>query len=1115
MTGIVGSSRTVNWRKNMDAFKKWVIDFAVRHYKLTTVIMVLLTLAAGAFFPLVKIDTDPENMLERSEPARVFHNETKRRFDLSDIVVLGVINERDPDGVFNPATLRRIYELTEFAKTLRWQDEEHPERTAGVIEVDMIAPSLVDHMSQGSPGTIRFDWLMSRPPQTRAEAVAVRDKALSNPLLKGQLVSEDGKAICIYLPLTDKLLSYRVYTELNRKIAELGGEETYHITGLPVAEGAIGVEMFSQMTVASSLAMLVIFSLLLLFFRKWRLIVLPMVIATVSIICAMGLMIACGFPVHILSSMLPIFLMSIAMVDSVHVLSEFFDVYTPEKGRKQTIQEVMNTLFTPMLYTSLTTAAGFLSLTLAPIPPARVFGGFLSIGVMVAWLATVMFVPAYVMMIPERKLANFGLAAQRGKGSNWLMRVLQAMGTLSYRQAKPLVGLLAVLVVVAVWGISQIRINDNYAKRFATGHPIRQADVALNSHFGGTYTAYLVLEGKDPGSATAREIQRVHKGLIDFSRTLRHDHPGAPRLARKVGEKLPGLAQGSPTLDGYLDAAMQSVEAMAADAPDEDYYALQELRNYFGLEKEQRSIFKRPEVLRYMAGLQAHLKRVGLIGKSTSVADVVRKVNQELIDGQPENFRIPDTVPKVAECFLHYQQSHRPNDLWHLVTPDYRQANVWMQFPSGDSMNTRAAVKAVASYFKEHEPPAELSYRWAGLHYINHVLEAKLVWGFLKSFVGSFLVVFIMMSFLFRSALWGLLCMVPLTITLLAIYGLTGIIGKDYDLPIAVLSALSIGMAVDFAIHFLERSRSAYREIGCWQAVVPKMFGEPARAISRNVLVIAIGFLPLLVASLVPYKTTGIMLFMILSSSGLITLLALPAILTLAEKRFFKTVEVRNNETRTVNGGIETEERLISTPGKVKQFGRKTSSLTLFFSGIIVVVTSLVLYIGPPTHVAHFSDWRMAGLDKCQWNAVHIMAGLLFVIAMFFHIYFNWKAMLAYLNNSKRNRVPLSKPFVVSLVLTAYVCTGSLVGLPPMSQLIQWIRSVKIGHVQKYGAPPYGQAEQASLKIIATYMGWDANKSLSALRQKGLIVESAEQSIKSIARNNGISTSAVLENMRN
>jgi hypothetical protein len=1025
-------------------------------------------------------------------------------------VVLGIINEHHPDGVFNPATLRRIYELTAFAKTLRWPDAEHPGRSAGVIEVDMIAPSLVDHISQGGPGTLRFDWLMPRPPNTREEALAVRDRALSNPLLVKHMVSGDGKAMCLYLPLTDKLLSYRVYTELNKKIAQLSGSEDYHITGLPVAEGAIGVEMFSQMTVASPLAMLVIFSLLLLFFRKWRLIVVPMIIATVSIVCAMGLMTACGFSVHILSSMLPIFLMSIAMVDSVHVLSEFFDVYTPEKGRRQTIQEVMHTLFTPMLYTSLTTSAGFLSLVLAPIPPARVFGGFLSLGVMVAWLVTVLFVPAYVMMMPEARLAGFGLAAQRGAKDNWLTRGLRALGRVSYGHAKPVLALLLVLVVVAVWGISRIRINDNYAKRFAVGHPIREADRALNRHFGGTYTAYLVLEGRDDARATPSEVRRLRQDLLDFSRAIRGEYPAAPRLARQVTESFDALAGKAPALDDFLDAAMGHMDALAEQAPDEDYFALQELHGHLGLAREQRKTFKRPEVLAYMTDLQAHLEKSGLIGKSTSVADVVRKVNQELIDGRPEHFRLPDTAAKVAECYLQYQQSHRPNDLWHLVTPDYMQANIRMQFPTGDSMNTRATVAAVETYVENHPPPAALGFHWAGLHYINRVLEARLVWGFLKSFAGSFLIVFVMMTFLFRSALWGGLCMLPLTITLLAIYGLTGLVGKDYDLPIAVLSALSIGMAVDFAIHFLQRSRVAYAKKGSWQAVVPEMFGEPARAISRNVLVIAIGFLPLLVASLVPYKTTGLMLCMILSCSGLVTLLALPAILTVAERWFFKPGTSKKNGQEPM---VEPRERLKSS-GRDTQVARKTASLILFFSGLVVLVSSLVLYVGPPTHVAHFSDWRFAGLTKCRWNALHISAGLLFVIAMLLHVWFNRKPMKAYLGGRKRRALRWFSPSLVALFLTVYVCAGTCLGWPPMNRGLQWLRSVKIDHVRTYGAPPYGGAEQASLEIIATYMGWDAQGCLTALRRRGLNVASSGQSLKAIARNNGLSIGAVLDTMR-
>ena len=97
-----------------------------------------------------------------------------------------------------------------------------------------------------------------------------------------------------------------------------------------------------------------------------------------------------------MSSMIPIFIMPIAVLDSVHILSDFFDRYQDTKSRRETMRHVMGTLFTPMLYTSLTTAVGFLSLALTPIPPVQVFGLFVAFGVMVAWVLTVTFIPAFV-----------------------------------------------------------------------------------------------------------------------------------------------------------------------------------------------------------------------------------------------------------------------------------------------------------------------------------------------------------------------------------------------------------------------------------------------------------------------------------------------------------------------------------------------------------------------------------------------------------------------------------------------------------------------------------------------------------------------------------------------
>jgi uncharacterized protein len=359
-----------------------VVSFAVKSPKTITWLMIsstlILALLAGLpsiwpeafpFLTPLKVDTDPENMLPEDEPVRVFHNRMKREMALYDMVVLGVVNNTHPDGVFNPESLARVYELTQFAKTLRWEDPAQPGKFQGVIEVDLIAPSTVENIEQAGLGTVKFEWLMGAPPYTNEEAQAIREKAARIPFLKDTLLSTNGKAVALYLPLTAKDLSYRIAQELQGKIAGFDGDDKFFITGLPVAQDTFGVEMFKQMALAAPAAMLIIFLLMLFFFRKIVLIISPLIVAMVSVIATMSILVITGQTIHIMSSMIPIFIMPIAVLDAVHILSEFFDRYQETKSRRETIYRVMKTLFKPMLYTSLTTSVGFASLALTPIPP--------------------------------------------------------------------------------------------------------------------------------------------------------------------------------------------------------------------------------------------------------------------------------------------------------------------------------------------------------------------------------------------------------------------------------------------------------------------------------------------------------------------------------------------------------------------------------------------------------------------------------------------------------------------------------------------------------------------------------------------------------------------------
>ncbi len=126
--------------------------------------------------------------------------------------------------------------------------------------------------------------------------------------------------------------------------------------------------------------------------------------------------------------------------------------------------------------------------------------------------------------------------------------------------------------------------------------------------------------------------------------------------------------------------------------------------------------------------------------------------------------------------------------------------------------------------------------------------------------------------------------MLPLSVTILGVYGLIGWIGKDYDMPIAVLSSLTLGLSVDFAIHFIERLRSLYADTGSFNEAA-QLFEEPARAISRNAIVIALGFTPLFLAPLMPYISVGAFMASIKAISGLATVLLLPAVMGLWSTR--------------------------------------------------------------------------------------------------------------------------------------------------------------------------------------------------------------------------------------
>lgn len=969
--------------------------FSTKHPWVVMIMTLLAVVFFGAQFPKVKFDNDPENMLAKDEPVRVLHNQVKERYRLFDFVIAGVVNTENADGIFNVGSLGRIDALTRELISLRRNADGLPEvlrdgkpfvpdllpksrwqrMLAGVFSHDVnnlfdeaggsviitdeiISPSVVDNIRQDGAGQLAIEYLMERVPTNREEALAVKRDAMSNPLYKGTLVSEDGYAMVLYVPIIAKTYSYNVANLLEVLTHDWPETDKVYVTGQPVAQDTFGVEMLVQMASSAPLAGLAIFLLLLFFFRRFSLVVAPMVVAVVSVVCTMGLLIGLGYDVHIMSSMIAIFLMPISVSDSVHILSEFFDVYPKFRDKAETIKHVISHLFKPMLYTSLTTIAGFASLATTPIPPVRIFGLHVAFGVALAWVLTMTLVPAYIMLFVRTKTLDALKPNEHHESGGALERRLASVGTFSYRRWKLILFITVAVIVVSSYGISKIRVNDNPVKWFTKSHRIRVADDVLNSHFGGTYTAYLTLRPAAAasmnlaGTMTAlaeRIMARMPQGSVaagEFEALLNEfaaqaAQPGAvdekaffATLTKRV-EALDTQINGAWQVLGNainflepeqvtLQSITQAVQAQGGAKERELLLKALELHKAStgavlqdqaleiidqksstslltllneALAEVTAPAFKQPANLAWVAQLQGFLETAPKVGKTSSAVDALKKANFELnydagADQGRNNafYSIPGSPSAVAQVFVQLEGMKKKDSLFHLVTKDYNEVNLWVQLKSGDNTDMQAVVELTERWIHDNPAPVVMTSGWAGLTYLNVVWQEKMVTGMLSSLLSSFVVVLIMMVVLFRSLLFGVLAMIPLSVTIAFIYGVIGLVGKDYDMPVAVLSSLTLGLSVDFAIHFLERARELTAAKGSWQKAVGAMFQEPAVAISRNAIVISIGFTPLLFAPLVPYKTVGFFLATIMAVSWLATLFILAALMTGLQKYLFKNV---------------------------------------------------------------------------------------------------------------------------------------------------------------------------------------------------------------------------------
>ncbi len=294
---------------------------------------------------------------------------------------------------------------------------------------------------------------------------------------------------------------------------------------------------------------------------------------------------------------------------------------------------------------------------------------------------------------------------------------------------------------------------------------------------------------------------------------------------------------------------------------------------------------KDPRLMKKIDSLERQIGRMDMVGNTTSIARVVRQMSRALNDTDDVGYdRIPDTRNAVAQYFELYSMSGDPEDFEKLVDFPYEHALITARMNTTSTTRLNHFVDTIRTMVA-NDPNVLLI---GGIGVVLSDLARLVVSGQLLSLTLAMIIVAILLMILFRSVIAGLISAIPLTLSIIVLFGLMGIFGIELNVATALLSSIMIGVGIDYTIHFLWRYREERRHGLDYEEAVIKTLTTSGRGIIFNAFSVIVGFVALLFSGFLPVKFFGFLVVVSIFSCLVGALVLIPSLCLIFKPRFLE-----------------------------------------------------------------------------------------------------------------------------------------------------------------------------------------------------------------------------------
>ena len=339
-------------------------------------------------------------------------------------------------------------------------------------------------------------------PKTALEFEKLRNNILNNPMYKGSIVSEDETASLIVFNIENDANVNLIAKEVIEKTTALQIPEKLYYIGSPMLVTYISDLMRKDLTTLLPIAFLVIAIILLLSFRSISGVVLPLLIAVVSIVWSLGSMAFLGIKMSMISNNIPIIILAIGSAYTIHVINRVNKVRVEEQ-HSDTIKTALVYVFIPIMLAALTTIIGFISFIFGSYLDMIVdFGIFTALGTLFACLLSIFFVPAILSVLNFKN--NTTKAPEDDSFiTNYLLRPLHQ---LIANKPKTVLLIWLLLIGFSVANLFSIRRSVDIQEYFKRDNPTRLAEQIMVEKFGGTKPIFVYFKGNMQSPAVLKKM---------------------------------------------------------------------------------------------------------------------------------------------------------------------------------------------------------------------------------------------------------------------------------------------------------------------------------------------------------------------------------------------------------------------------------------------------------------------------------------------------------------------------------------------------------------------------------------------------------------------------------